>query len=74
MVETISKTKRWEYKTFDFYTEEQPVSSINFDKQIPSEYYLECIEDSIDVQDTPEHQSERFRKYPQFESICRIIE
>jgi len=59
--------------TLEFYTEEQPVSSISFGKNTPSIHYLECIEDTIASVNTPEHENEMFRKYPQFESICRIM-
>ena len=65
--------KDGEEKTLEFYTEEQPVTSMANGKKIPSEFYLECIEDSVLSVSTPEHDEEMFKKYPQFESICRII-
>ena len=34
-------------KTVEFYTEEEYVSPANFGKSIPSELYLECIEDTL---------------------------
>ena len=40
----------------EFYTEEQPVSPINFGNKLPSKHYLECIEDTKDIL-----QSNRFR-------------
>lgn len=63
--------KEGEEKTIEFYTEEQPVSPVNFGKKIPSEYYLECIEDTIACVSIPEN--EMFQEYPQLESACRIM-
>jgi len=65
--------KDGEEKTLEFYTEEQPVAPISYGKGIPSEHYLECIEDSLLTINTPEHETKMFQKYPQFESICRIM-
>lgn len=60
-------------KTLEFYTEEQPLLPMSYGKGTPSEQYLECIEDSVLTVNTPEHEKEMFLKYPQFESICRIM-
>ena len=60
-------------KTIEFYTEEQSVSPPNFGKTIPSELYLECIEDTIATISTPEHEVEMFGKYQELESVCRIM-
>ena len=57
----------------EFFTEEQPVSPINFGNKLPSKHYLECIEDTVACVDTPEGEIEVFSKYPQIESACRII-
>lgn len=62
-----------EDKTLEFYTEEQPILPISYGKETLSEQYLECIEDSVLTVNTPEHENEMFLKYPQFESICRIM-
>ncbi|MBN2818735.1 MAG: Crp/Fnr family transcriptional regulator [Bacteroidales bacterium] len=62
-----------EDKTLDFHTEEQPILPISYGKETLSEQYLECIEDSILTVNTPEHENEMFLKYPQFESVCRIM-
>lgn len=62
-----------EDKTLEFYTEEQPVLPLSYGKGIPSEHFLECIEDSVITINTPEHETAMFQKYPQFESICRIM-
>jgi CRP-like cAMP-binding protein len=60
-------------KTLEFYTEEQPILPISYGKDTLSEQYLECIEDSVLTVNTQEHENEMFLKYPQFESICRIM-
>jgi CRP-like cAMP-binding protein len=62
-----------EEKTLEFYTEEQPLLPISYGKAVLSEQYLECIEDSVLTVHTPDHEKEMFLKYPQFESICRIM-
>lgn len=62
-----------EDKTLEFYTEEQPVLPLSYGKGIPSEHFLECIEDSVITINTPEHETAMLQKYPQFESICRIM-
>jgi CRP-like cAMP-binding protein len=62
-----------EEKIIDFYTEEQPILPISYGMKAPSEQYLECLEDCILTVNTPEHENAMFLKYPQFESICRIM-
>lgn len=63
--------KDGEEKTLEFYTEEQPVASSSYGTKNLSKHYLECIEDTVVSFNTLEHESEMFRKYPQFEFICR---
>ena len=65
--------KDGEEKTIEFYTEEQFVSPPNFGKSIPSELYLECIEDTVAVIGTPESEAEMFGKYSELESSARIM-
>ena len=60
-------------KTLEFYTEEQPISPLTYGTKIPSEHYLECIEDSLVSVNTPEYEAEMFKKYPQFEAVCHIM-
>lgn len=62
-----------EDKTLEFYTEEQPILPLSYGKAIPSEHFLECIEDSTLTVNTPEHERDMFLKYPQFESVCRVM-
>lgn len=65
--------KDGEEKTLDFYTEEQPLSPMGYGKKVPSETYLECVEDTVASVNTPEHENAMFLKHPQFEAVCRII-
>jgi CRP-like cAMP-binding protein len=62
-----------EEKTTEFYTEEQSITPSAYGKQTPSEYYLECIEDTIAGVGTPEQETEMYRKFPQIESLNRAI-
>jgi len=65
--------KDGEEKTIEFYTEEQSVSPPGFVKSIPSELFLECIEDTVVAIGTPEGEVEMFGKYPELESSARIM-
>jgi CRP-like cAMP-binding protein len=62
-----------EDKTLEIYTEEQPILPLSYGKSMPSEHFLECIEDSTLLVNTPEHEKAMFLKYPQFESVCRVM-
>lgn len=62
-----------EENTLEFYTEEQPLLPNTYGRNIPSGQYLECVEDCILAINTQEHEKKMFEKYPQFESICRIM-
>lgn len=59
--------------TIEIYTEGQPVIPKNYGKKIPAEHYLECVEESTLNVNSPEFEAAMFQKYPQFESVCRII-
>lgn len=65
--------KDGEEKTIEFYTEEEPVIAITYGKNETSPHYLECIEDAVLNVNTPEYEKEMFKKFPQFESVCRIM-
>ncbi|TNE53857.1 MAG: Crp/Fnr family transcriptional regulator [Bacteroidetes bacterium] len=65
--------KDGEEKTIEFYTEEQVVTPANYAKSIPSKYYLECIEDTVLNVGNPALEKEMFDKYPQLESLSRVI-
>jgi len=59
--------------TTDFFTEGQVANPSAFGTGKPSAYYLECIEDTVVCLGTVELENEAFEKYPQLESVCRIL-
>lgn len=65
--------KDGEERTTDFHTEEQAVVPSAYGKKTPSEYYLECIEDTIAGVGTPELEAEIYQKFPQVESLNRAL-
>lgn len=65
--------KNGEEKTIEFYTEEQSVTPTVYAKECPSDYFLECIEDTIAGVGTPELETEMYHKFPQLESLTRAL-
>jgi len=65
--------KDGEEKTSEFFTEEQAVIPSVYGKKTPSEYYLECLEDTIAGVGTPELEMEMYQKFPQIESLNRAL-
>ncbi len=65
--------KDGEEKTTEFYTEDQTVTPSVYGKKDPSEYYLECVEDTIAGVGTPELETEMYQKFPQIESLNRAL-
>ena len=62
-----------EEKTIDFFTEEQSVTPSAFGRNIPSEYFLECIEDTIAGVGTPEIETDFYQRFPALESLNRVL-
>lgn len=65
--------KDGEEKTSEFYTEEEAVTPSTYGKKIPSEYYLECIEDTIAGVGTPELEIELYQKFPQIQLLNQAL-
>ncbi len=65
--------KDGEEKTTEFYTEDQAVTPSVYGKKNPSEYYLECVEDTVAGVGTPELETEMYQKFPQIESLNRAL-
>ena len=65
--------KDGEERTTEFYTEEEAITPSAYGQKIPSEYYIECIEDTIAGVGTPELETEMYRKFPQIESLNRAL-
>ena len=57
--------KNTEEITIEFYTEEQSVSPVNYGKEIPSELYLECVEETVVAIGTPEKEAEMYKLFPE---------
>ena len=65
--------KDGEEKTVEFYTEEQVLTPSNYGTSTPSDYYLECTEDTIVSIGNPALETEVFQKHPELESLARVI-
>lgn len=65
--------KDGEEKTIEFYMEEEVVTPSNIGKSTPSQYYLECLEDTVVNVGNPALENEMYQKYPQLESLSRVI-
>lgn len=65
--------KNGEEKTTEFYTEEEVVTPSTYGKKISSEYYLECIEDTIAGVGTPELEIEIYQKFPQIQLLNQAL-
>lgn len=59
--------------TIDFFMEEQVISPSCYGEGRPSTYSLECLEHTIAFVGTPNMEREMYSKYPQLESLSRII-
>jgi CRP-like cAMP-binding protein len=62
-----------EEKSTGFFTEMDILTPHSVIDNRPSEYYIDCVEDSILVVSNPEMEEEIFQKFPKFESLCRIL-
>ncbi len=62
-----------EEKTIEFYTEEQALTPTSYGQKVASKHYLECMEDTIASVGSPEFEIEMYQKYPQLESVTRVI-
>jgi CRP-like cAMP-binding protein len=61
-------------KTTFFYTEHQAIApTSSYENQIPSEYYLSCIEDTVASVTNLRTIPKMFKKYPKFESLSLIF-
>lgn len=59
--------------TTEIYTEGQAATPSCYGKNIPSKTYYECVEDTIVTVGTPELETEMYTKYPQLESLSRVM-
>lgn len=59
--------------TTAFYTEMEGLTPHGVATDAPSKYYVRCEEDTILTVSNPEMEAEIFRKFPKFESLCRVL-
>ena len=60
-------------KNTAFYTELQGVTPHCVKNNAPSKYYISCVEDSILTVTNSNLEPETFRKFPKFETLCKIM-
>jgi len=62
-----------EEKTTGFYTEMDVLTPPCVISQTPSEYYINCLEDTILTVSNSDMEVEVNAKFPKFETLCRIL-
>ncbi|MCC7466851.1 MAG: Crp/Fnr family transcriptional regulator [Saprospiraceae bacterium] len=62
-----------EEKTTAFYTELEAFTPPCVVSKTPSEYYISCVEDTILTVSNPDMEAEANRKFPKFETMCRLL-
>lgn len=60
-------------KTTAFYTEAESLEPLCKVNKKPSLYYVSCVEDSILIVANSEMEQIIFRKFPKFETLCRVL-
>lgn len=65
--------KDGEEKTTAFYLEEDSITPESLETKKPSKYTIKCEEDCTILIASPEMEASVFKKYPKFESLCRIL-
>lgn len=62
-----------EEKTTAFYTEMEGLKPNCASDGKPSEYYIDCLEDSVISSSTPELEMEFNKQFPRFEIVCKMV-
>lgn len=62
-----------EEKTTAFYTEQDALTPHCVVKKAPSDYFISCVEDSILLVSDAEMSEEVNRKFPKFDTMCRLL-
>lgn len=60
-------------KITGFFTEGQIVIPASYTDRLPSKYYLSCVENTYASFGSPETENELYAKYPQLDSITRLL-
>jgi CRP-like cAMP-binding protein len=62
-----------EEKTTNIFTEHHCISCADYSNdRIPSNYFLDCLEDTQVSISTPEMEERLYAKFPRFEKMCRL--
>lgn len=62
-----------EGKTTSFFTEMEGITPVCVHSKQLSEYFISCVEDSIITVSNPDMDAETFKKFPKFETLCRVL-
>jgi CRP-like cAMP-binding protein len=62
-----------EEKTTAFFSELEGFTPDCVKSKTPSEYYMSCVEDTIQIVANPDMEVELFTKFPKFELMCRVL-
>ena len=62
-----------EEKTSEFYMEFEPVTSVSLAKKTPSEYYIDCLEDSVLGVETEAVEKSIFQQIPRLSDLAHSI-
>src|SRR5690606_36050360 len=62
-----------EEKTTAFYTEMDSLTPHCVINKTPSDYFISCVEDSILTVSNSDMEAEMNKKFPKFETMCRIL-
>ena len=62
-----------EEKTTAFYTEMEGLTPLCVKSNLPSEYYISCLEDTILIVSNADMEVEINSKFPKFETMCRVL-
>ncbi len=57
-------------RTINFFLEEEPVLPIGYGKNEPSTHFLECLEDTVAVVNSPEREEQMLKEHPELKDVC----
>lgn len=57
-------------RTIGFFIEEEAIIPMGYGKNVRSEHFLECLEDTIAVVGTPDAEERILAEYPELKSVC----
>lgn len=57
-------------RTVDFFIEEDAVLPLGYGTSVPSEHFLECLEDTVAVVSSPDQEERMLAEYPELKEVC----